>query len=230
MLKVKTYPTGALQTNTYIVYDEASKEAAIIDAHEFSPEAPAFINENVLIPKYFILTHGHGDHIGGLLEYVKKFPQLQVVAAEKEKPILGIPENNYTRDIFKKGLKIEPDIYVHEGDELKLGAASLKVIECPGHTPGGISLYSDGSGGEGFSDESNAQKICFTGDTLFLESCGRADLFGGDWAALVRTIQNKLYALPKETVCYPGHGPATEIGYEIVHNQYVRPGFDYPGE
>ena len=102
-----------------------------------------------------------------------------------------------------------PDRLLHDGDELKLGSLVLKVLHTPGHTPGGICVL------EG--------KNVFVGDTLFQGSIGRTDLPGGDFAALMGSIRDKLFPLSDDTVVYPGHGPASTIGEEKALNPFLRP-------
>lgn len=227
-VKVKVFVKGMLQNNIFILYDEEKKDAAIIDIPEFkkNDDVDTFIKENKLNMKYVILTHGHGDHIGGVKNLISEYKEAKLVACEDEKEIIEVEKNNYTKDIFKEGFTLTPDIYVKDKDTIKINDdIVLKVIATPGHTPGGICLYLEKS--ETLKME---KPILFSGDTLFFNSCGRADLFGGNWETLVKSIREKLYVLPKDTVVYTGHGEKTEIGYEISNNPYVGLDFDYSGE
>jgi len=215
-MELEVVETGALGTNTYVLSE--NNEAVIVDAGEYSSKVTKYIKENNLVPKFLILTHGHGDHIGGVSEYKKVFPKMQIVAGIKEKKMLENSKLNYSKDIFGEDKKVDVDIFVKDGDELKLGNLTLKVIETPGHPRGGISI---------FISENNIH-ILFSGDTLFAESVGRADFPESSWNDLVRSISEKLYALPDDTEVLPGHGPATTIEYEKKHNPFVRPSFNDP--
>jgi glyoxylase-like metal-dependent hydrolase (beta-lactamase superfamily II) len=219
-LRLKHFQTGALQTNSYVIYDDEKKELAMIDSGNFSQEIVDFINETNSDFRYLILTHGHGDHIGGISKYKELFPSMKLAAGKNETDILRHASNNYSNDLHNMDISLTPDIFLSENDELQLGSHILKIIETPGHTPGGIAIFIN----------DNTPPILFSGDTLFFESCGRADLYGGDWGKLVASIQDKLYKLPRDTEVYSGHGPKTTIGNEIYNNPYVRPGFNYPGE
>lgn len=215
MLEIKTFEVGGLGTNTYVVSDK--KNAIIIDAAEEYSPCIEYIKSNNLTVKYLILTHGHGDHIGGVKGYKEKFAEMKVIAGEEEKEILGIPKHNYTRDIFKKDLIIEPEIYVKDGDEIDFNEnVKMKFIHTPGHTKGGISILIENN--------------LFVGDTLFFESCGRADLYSGDWETLVKSVREKIYVLDPSIIVYPGHGPKTDIDHEMKANPYIRPDFDWSGE
>jgi glyoxylase-like metal-dependent hydrolase (beta-lactamase superfamily II) len=215
-MTIKTFQTGVLQTNSYLIWDDGG-ESAVIDAGDFSEELYETITAKKLTAKYLILTHGHGDHIGGVQKYKEKFPQIKICAGEKEKEIIQYPENNYTKDIFRDGFVVEPDIYLKEGDELFLGKTKMEILETPGHTPGGISIFVP-----------DANPAVFAGDELFWESVGRADLYGGNWDVLVKAVQEKLYKLPPQTIVYPGHGPSTTIENELKNNPFVRPNFNDP--
>jgi glyoxylase-like metal-dependent hydrolase (beta-lactamase superfamily II) len=104
----------------------------------------------------------------------------------------------------------DPDNYLEEGDVLTLGNLELKVLHTPGHSPGGISIYIE------------SENVVFSGDTLFQGSIGRTDFDGGSMTVLARSIREKLYTLPDETIVYSGHGPPTTIGEEKMHNMFVR--------
>lgn len=227
-IKIKTFVKGMLQNNVYLIYDEAQKDGAIIDLTQFKKgdDLDEFISENNIKIKNIILTHGHADHIGGVLDYLKEYKDTKVIACKDEKDVLGIADNNYTKDLFKNGFSVNPDIFVDEGDEIKINDnLIMKVIKTPGHTPGGICLYIKENKENGINEP-----ILFSGDTLFYMSCGRADLYGGNWDTLVSSIRSKLYTLPKNTKVYSGHGEETEIGFEIKNNPYVGLDFDYAGE
>ena len=188
-------------TNVYLVWDEESKKAFLVDPGSELPQIAEMIDKEGLSLEYIILTHAHGDHTGGLEYFRKKYPQARLVAGRAERKTL------YNRDLsFGQG-GITADIETRDGDELEIGSMKLKFIDCPGHTPGGISIFVNG--------------VLFSGDSLFRISVGRTDLPGGDWDRLVETIQNKLYKLPDDTVVLPVHMQETMIGFEKMNNPFV---------
>ncbi len=206
-MKLKCYYTGPLQVNTYLCYDEESLEALVVDPGGPSNQLVSDIKDNKLILKYVFLTHGHGDHIGGVEDLKEKFPQAKLVAGAKEASMLSGALDNVSGELFGRSISLIADISVKENDTLSIGSVNFRVIETPGHTPGGISLYTKG--------------LVFSGDTLFRQSIGRTDFPGGDQRQLFDSIRQKLYTLPEDTVVLPGHMEQTEIGFEKRNNYFV---------
>ncbi len=196
---------GSFGSNCYLVGDDSTKEGIIID-----PGAEgSFILKQVkacgLKIKTIVLTHSHMDHVGALAE-VKIATGAEVAIHEDEAPFL----QKQPRMAFLPQTPKPPsaDRLLKEGDIITFGKIKLKVLHTPGHTRGGMCLVGDG--------------IVFTGDTLFADSVGRTDFPGGSMIKLIDSIKTKLCPLPDETVCYPGHGPATTIAQEKKHNQYLK--------
>ncbi len=213
-MKVKKFEFNMFGENTYIVFDEHSRQAAVIDPGMLNQRENSvfsdFINDNKLIVKYLIATHIHIDHVLGI-EYVEKSYGVGLSASEQDAFLAKRVAQQ--AEMFHLPIKVPEEIKLAdrltEGDTLPLGNDSLKVLNVPGHSPGSIALYSSKSG------------IVFTGDALFKSSIGRTDLPGGDYAQLIQAIQSKLLTLPDNTVVFPGHGPSTTIGQEKAFNPYV---------
>ena len=199
--RVIKYTVGSYRTNVYLVYDEETKDAFIVDpGYEFQ-KIYEHIDKFGLKPSYIILTHGHGDHTGGIDLLKKTYPDIKLVASAKERKFL------YNRDASMGKGGIKADIEVSDGDELKVGNMDLKFISTPGHTPGGMCILMD--------------ELLFSGDTLFRMSIGRTDMPGGDEETLIASIKEKLMTLPDDIKVLPGHMADTTIGIERRYNPFV---------
>jgi len=200
-MKIKTFVLGEYQTNCYLVYDEDNKDAFIVDPGYESQNLIDEIKKNELKPQYIILTHGHGDHTGGI-DFVKSnFPEIKLVASKLEKKFL------YNRHASQGKGGIVADIDVSDEEHLKVGNMDLRFISTPGHTPGGMCILVD--------------SILFSGDTLFCCSIGRTDLDGGNTLSLLTSIKEKLMVLDEEIQVLPGHDRYTKIGYEKRYNPWL---------
>ena len=199
--QVIKYVAGAYRTNIYLVFDDESKDAFIVDpGYEFD-KIYDDIEKLSLKPEYIILTHGHGDHTGGIDRLKKTFPDIKLVASKKERKFL------YNRDMSMGKGGITADIEVEDGDILSVGTHILKFISTPGHTPGGMCILMD--------------DVLFSGDTLFRMSVGRTDMAGGNEEQLLTSIKEKLMTLPDNTLVMPGHMDNTTIGIERRYNPFV---------
>ncbi len=199
-------PLNALLTNTYFVINEETKETLIIDPAEDSVKITEYIDSNGLKPVAVLLTHGHFDHIFGVK--MLKERGIKVIAPEKELELLNDIGMNLS-ERFRRPVTVIPDETVVENDIIELAGFRIRVIETPGHTSGSICYE--------FADNG----VIFTGDTLFNGTIGRTDVPTGDWEVECRSVRNKLFTLPSEYICYPGHGSPTSIGYEKEHNMAV---------
>jgi len=212
MLVVKNFVFNMFSENTYIIWDEGTKESTIVDPGCYDPKEHEklenYISENNLNIKYLLLTHCHIDHIIGC-----KF------IAEKYRPEYYAPKEDLF--LLKQaevhaagfGLKIEPvpepAKFLAEDIRLKIGGSIITFLFTPGHTPGEYCIY--------FSKEA----ICLTGDVLFKNSIGRTDLWGGNYNTLIDSIKSKLFLLPENVTIYPGHGESSEIGTEKNNNPFL---------
>jgi len=211
MLKIASLPFNPIQENTYVLWDETN-ECVVIDAGNSSPREDAaldnFIAEHGLKPVLAANTHGHFDHTLGV-EHLKQRYGIPFALSSKDAFLL---ENAATSgSIF--GVKVgamptvERDL---DGEqEIRFGKTTLRVLRTPGHTPGHVAFFDEGS------------KSLFTGDTLFRESIGRTDLPGGDYSWIMRSILDVLVPLGDEVHVYPGHGPESTIGHEVLYNPFI---------
>jgi hydroxyacylglutathione hydrolase len=198
--------------NTIVLWDDETKEAAIVDPGNSSVEEDEllaeFISTEKLKIKYLINTHCHIDHILGC-KYVKEKYQPMYYAPENDLPLLEHAADQAQMFDVQLNKPPKPDEFITEETKLNLGKSELKFLFTPGHTPGEYCIY--------FENE----KICISGDVLFNESIGRTDLWGGDYNTLISSIQNKLLVLPDEVKIYPGHGESSTIGYEKQNNPFI---------
>jgi len=210
MLKIKSFEFSPIQENTYILYNEFN-ECAIIDPgcyfDDEKDELARYIDKMDLKPSMLLNTHCHLDHIFGNKFIAEKFG-LMLHIHENEKPVLAfapasglmynLPFDNYKGEF----------IFLNDGESIKLGNNELKVLLTPGHSPGSISFYSEKDG------------FIISGDVLFNRSIGRTDLPLGDHETLLKSIRQKLFTLPENTIVYSGHGPTTTIGDEKKYNPF----------
>lgn len=203
---VKQYIAGQIDANNYLVADEKSKEAVLIDCSEHVQKILDDVKELGLKVKYILLTHGHFDHVMGV-NSMKEALGAKVLINQKDEKQLEM-----TQTILKTfGIFVEKnpeyDKYIDKNTELKIGDIPIKIFETPGHTEGGLCYLIDGK--------------LFSGDTLFRNYVGRTDLPGGNYAKLENSIKKVLYKLPEETEVFPGHNEMTTIGYEKKHNEII---------
>ncbi len=206
-MKIEKRPSGMLGANTYLVWDEKNLKGFMVDPGGFDEYMVKLIEKEAISLDYIILTHGHGDHIGGVEGYRETYPNAKLVACEAEREFLLDPDMNESRELCFKELSLSADIYVNDGNTLDIGDMKLKFIHTPGHTPGGMCIY--------------VGDCLFSGDTLFKYSIGRTDFPGGDFEAIINSIRTKLFCLPDETKVFPGHMDNTEIGKEKRSNPFV---------
>ncbi len=202
-MEIKILEMGYIGTNCYVVSDE-QKNCAIIDCDGDTTALYSYIDQNDLNPTHILLTHGHFDHIGAVEEVQEKYGCL-VCACEKEIPLLASPELNAS-NMSHRPLSLTPDVTVKEGDCVTVGDLEFKVMETPGHTEGSICFV--------------IANTIFSGDTLFLGSCGRVDFPTGDAKTMMDSLK-RLKNLEGDYVVYPGHGPSTTLEYERKTNPFM---------
>ncbi len=208
-MKIFSIEAGPVQTMAYIVYDELSADAIIIDVPlESATTISSKIKELKLNAKAIILTHSHWDHSAEAPSLAENIHSPIFIHKADEYRLLE--PNKYT--VWKLPIMLEAfkaSQYLEDGENLDFGTLHCEIIHTPGHTEGGICIY--------FPSEN----IVFTGDTLFNMSVGRVDLPGGNWDLLNHSIRNKLLVLPAQTDVYCGHGEPTTIGFERNNNPFL---------
>ncbi len=214
MLTIRTFPVNMIEENTYVVSDNATRQAAIIDCGALHAEErtaiAAYITEQQLHVAHLLNTHGHFDHVFGLQWAADTYHTLPKLHAEEEALYLAAEAGMEMLMRRKVSLPVPPvGTRLHDGDTITLGHHTFRVIFTPGHTPGGVCFY-----------DAEAQ-VLFSGDSLFRAEIGRCDLPGGNFEALTDALRTRILTLPDETTVYPGHGPTTTIAYERVHNPYL---------
>jgi len=202
---VERFVVGALEVNCWVVADEASREAMVVDPGDEPDRIEDWLKEKGLKAKYLVCTHSHFDHVGGLPE-LKEATKADILLHKAELPIYERAAEMARLWGFQLEKLPKPDRFVAEGDEIALGGLSFKVWHTPGHSPGGICLVTP--------------EAVFTGDSLFAGSVGRTDLPGGDYETLMKSLQ-RLSALPGDTAVYAGHGPASRVSREKASNPFL---------
>ncbi len=201
-------------TNCYIVEDEQTKETIVIDPGG-EPEKIIEMLDTLGIDKlkYIYLTHCHGDHFGAILKLKEQKGGKVLIHRDDAEGLynIGISLTYY---IGMEDITLEADSRVDEGDLIHIGNIEFRVIHTPGHTKGGTCLYCE------------KEKLLFSGDTLFRGTWGRTDLPTSNFADIIKSITNKLAALPDETIVYPGHGRTTRIKEEEPIYLSLRPRLD----
>lgn len=213
MLKIKQFVFNDFAECTYVIVDEETSEAIVVDPGMASPQDikrfDDFIIQNDIKITQIVNTHLHMDHCYGA-NYVKSKYKVKLAANEGDAS-LGMNLATQAR-MFGMDAAVDPvviDVPLHDGDTIKVGSDFLDVIGTPGHSKGGICLYSPSG------------KFLIAGDTLFKGSIGRTDFPEGNHEQLVESVNNKLLTLPPETLVLSGHGPATTIGEEKSHNPFA---------
>jgi len=214
MTSVLPLTFNPVSENTYLVYDNETREAIIFDPGCFTNAEEAELSRTIerlkLKPVQLINTHCHFDHVFGN-DYVMKKYGLKLGIHELERDVLQaapVVVNMYGLPPMTPSPPA--DYFIAEGETITLGDAKFEVLFCPGHSPGSICFYNAEEG------------YVIAGDVLFDGSIGRTDLPGGDHQTLIGSILTKLMPLPDETVVWPGHGGKTTIGKERRSNPFLR--------
>ena len=212
MIRIKQFVFNAFMVNSYLLYDETD-ECVIVDAACYDTEEQAeireFITGNGLRPVRNLNTHCHIDHILGN-QFIAETYRVNPEYHEGSVPLfftareLGLSFGFTIREIP------DPRRFLEDGETIGWGSSSLKVLHTPGHADGSVCFYN------------KEQGFVITGDVLFKDTIGRTDLPTGSFDLLMKSIRTQLFTLPPDTIVYPGHGPETTIGYEMVNNPFIR--------
>ena len=205
-VRVETTTDSRFGTNSYLVDDEATHDAVVIDANLEPDQMVDLVRERGANVKAILLTHTDLDHIAGIHELREAFGNVPVAVHESERFVLeeGKP---LRREFGPIATRIDGVVTFGDGDTYRAGSLAFEVLHTPGHSPGGVTLKIDG--------------YLFTGDALFAGTVGRSDFANSDGRVLIEGIRNKLLSQPDDAVVYSGHGPKTTIGHERRMNPFL---------
>ena len=206
-MEIKIFPDGIYGATTYLIDDKISLEGAIVDCTSSVDEIEKFVKDKKINLKYILITHGHFDHVYCVSKMKEKFPNALVLMHKEDLPLLGQVEVQCSMaGVESISVPCVDGLLDENSKNLTIGKKEIKVIETKGHSKGGVCYL--------------IENVLFSGDTLFQESIGRCDLFGGSFSEIEYSIKEKLFKLYDNIVVYPGHGDKTTIGYEKKHNPY----------
>ncbi|MGD9678753.1 MAG: MBL fold metallo-hydrolase [Vulcanibacillus sp.] len=206
-MDIKKFIISEMGVNCYLIHD--NKEAILIDASFYPKEIEKYIDNNYLKLSAILITHAHFDHIAGI-EHLRKKYDSPVYIHQNECEWLVNPSLNGSElfPYFGKVVCRRSENHIIGDTHYNIGNFKIEVIFTPGHSPGGVSY--------------KIENYLFTGDTLFYHSIGRTDFIGGNQNKLLKSIKNKLFVLPEETIVLPGHGEQSTIGEEKKNNPYIK--------
>jgi len=216
---IKTFEVGPIKACCYIVIDEKTREAMIIDPGGDGEFICEQVRELDAKPIYIVNTHGHVDHMAANAEVRERFPDTKICIHEADAEMLSDARKNLSPFMGQEITSPAADILLRDGDELRIGENAFKVLHIPGHSPGSACLYCEKPQGAG-------PGVVFSGDTLFASGIGRTDFPDLKYSErekfemLTGGIREKIFSLPKDTTVYPGHGPATTVGREESSNPF----------
>nr|MBP3598430.1 MBL fold metallo-hydrolase [Eubacterium sp.] len=206
-LDIDSAVVGSVGTNCYIVRKEGSNRCVVIDPGDSGKELANFVKNQSLEVEDILLTHAHFDHILGVTD-LKANAGGRICVLEEEKELLEDANLNVS-SMVGQAICLQADVLLKDGQTYETADMKFSVIHTPGHTKGSCCFYLKEEG------------ILFSGDMLFLESIGRTDLPTGNGRAILESLDQKVLTLPEDVKVFPGHGPATDIGYEKANNPYA---------
>ena len=204
-LNVIVVEVGPLAENAYLVGHQASGRAVVVDPGEEGEKIHRLLGERGWTLEKILITHGHFDHVGGV-RFLKEKTGAAVCIHEADAGML----QNASLHGAMFGLRVDgpppPDVFLKEGDVVRLADQEFRVLHTPGHSNGHVTFLADG--------------MAFVGDLIFAGSIGRTDLPGGNHKTLLRSVREKIFTLAPETTLFSGHGPATTVGEEMRSNPF----------
>jgi glyoxylase-like metal-dependent hydrolase (beta-lactamase superfamily II) len=206
-MKFYTIPAGPFEVNTYIVFNDETKEGFLIDPGGQEKKIEKIIRDENIDLKFILNTHCHIDHVS-MDNYFKGKYSIDIIAAKEEEQILKNLEEQAEYLGFEYTGDVVIDRYLKDGEVIELGGVKILSVFTPGHSPGSVSFLVN-------------DKHLFSGDTLFRNTIGRTDILGGSSEQIISSIKNKLMTLEDDVKVYPGHGEPTTIGYERKFNPYL---------
>lgn len=206
-MKIIRMAAGIYAANCYIIYSTNTLDGVIVDPGGDVDDIFNILDENKIKITSIILTHGHGDHIGGLIDLNKRL-KVDIMIHQDDREMLVNKNINLSSIMPMESVEVEPNRFLKDGDKIGFGDREILVIHTPGHTKGGICL--------------KIEDNILTGDTLFAGSIGRTDLYGGDFNSIINSIKEKIIIYPDDTNIFPGHGAPTTIGMEKIQNPYLK--------
>lgn len=206
MVKVERVVLGMYQTNTYLLYNEGSKDAVVVDPADSGEYIHSVCEDKGLSVKAILHTHGHFDHIFGANK-LKSLSNCNIYAYEDEDALLRDENLNISISVGRPTV-LEADVLLRDNETLVLAGMEFKVIHTPGHTQGSCCYYLEKEG------------ILIAGDTLFCLSIGRSDFPTGNGRQLLQSVKDRLFILPSEVKVCPGHGDSSTIGFEKENNPF----------
>jgi hydroxyacylglutathione hydrolase len=204
----KILPVGPLQCNCSIIGDETTREAMVIDPGDAIDNVLAIVREHNLHVKQIVITHAHIDHVGGAMK-LRAATGAPILLNQSDYALLKMLDVQAAWLGMAAPDEVSIEASVNDGDKLRTGSLTANVLHTPGHTEGSVCLYFP------------AQKLLIAGDTLFARSIGRTDLPGGSFEKIMRSLHDRVLALPDETIVIPGHGDQTTIGEEREENPFL---------
>lgn len=202
-------PVGPLQCNCSILGDETTREAMVIDPGDDIDDIVAILTEHKLKVKQIVITHAHIDHVGGAMK-LRGLTGAPILLNQNDYALLKMLDVQASWLGMKAPGKVEIEAELAQDEVLRAGSLAGNILHTPGHTEGSVCVY--------FA----AENLLIAGDTLFARSIGRTDLPGGSFEKIIRSLREKILALPDRTIVVPGHGPNTTVGEEREENPFLR--------